>query len=171
MIEPVDNKTAKAVIFTPQATKGLYSFFHYGERHPSNLYEQQVALIGKKFDDIFLIKFVVPALLYNRFGNLATMDNLTISQILDEVLIINDNTSKSDAIYRDSFGNVEFLGFAHSHPGDTEFRFSINDTKNHLNFVQQFGDFLSILVNPQKEKIVCFSGKDCMQAKLILTYK
>ena len=68
-------------------------------------------------------------------------------------------------------GDVKFLGFAHSHPGETDFRFSIYDTKNHKEFVKQFGDFLSIIMNPQKKKIVCFSGEDCVQSKLILLSK
>ena len=170
-VKPATFEATKTVIFTPQATKNLFCFFHYGECHPSNLYEQQVALVGNNLGNISLIKYVVPAILYNRAGNMATMDDFCISQIMDEVSIINENIPKSDLIYQDSFGNVEFIGFAHSHPQETEFRFSIHDTKNHQNFVKQFGDFLSIILNPQKKKIVCFSGKDCVQSNLILLYK
>jgi len=90
---------------------------------------------------------------------------------MDEISIINENMSKSDAMYQDTLGNVQLLGFAHSHPGETDFRFSVHDTKNHQDFVKQFGDFLSILIHPQKKKIVCFSGEDCIQAKLILLSK
>lgn len=170
-VEPKKFKANQTVIFTPQATKDLFSIFHFGEYHPSNLYEQQVALIGNNFKGITLVKYVVPSILYNRAGNMATMDDFSISQILDEVAIINENLIKSDLIYRDTYGNVKFLGFAHSHPEETEFRFSIYDTKNHLDFVKQFGDFLSIILNPQKKKIVCFSGEECKQAKLIMLYK
>ena len=127
--------------------------------------------MGNNLGNISLIKYVVPAILYNRAGNMATMDDFCISQIMNEVSIINENIPKSDLIYQDSFGNVKFLGFAHSHPEKTDFRFSINDTKNHQDFVKQFGDFLSIIINPQKKKIVCFSGKDCAQSKLILLSK
>lgn len=170
-VKPSGFEASKVVIFTPQATKDLYGIFHYGERHPSNLYEQQAALIGNNFNGISLIKYVVPSILYNRAGNMATMDNFCINQILDEVSIINENISKSDSVYQDSFGNVQFIGFAHSHPEETDFRFSIYDTKNHRDFVKQFGDFLSIILNPQKKKIVCFSGENCIQSKLILLSK
>lgn len=170
-VKPSTFETTKTVIFTPQATKNLFCFFHYGECHPSNLYEQQVALVGNNLGNISLIKYVVPAILYNRAGNMATMDDFCISQIMDEVSIINENIPKSDLIYQDSFGNVEFIGLAHSHPQETEFRFSIHDTKNHQDFVKQFGDFLSIILNPQKKKIVCFSGENCVQSNLILLHK
>lgn len=170
-VRPSGVETLKTVIFTPQATRDLYGIFHYGECHPSNLYEQQVALIGNNFNGISLVKYVVPAILYNRAGNMATMDDFCISQIMDEVSIINENMSKADESYQDSFGNVKFLGFAHSHPEETDFRFSIHDTKNHQYFVKRFGDFLSIILNPQKKKIVCFSSKDCVQSKLILLSK
>lgn len=170
-VKPSNFQATKTVILTPQATKDLYGFFHYGERHPSNLYEQQVALIGNRFSNTFLLKYIVPAILFNRAGNLATMNDFTIKQIIEEVSIINENISKSDTIYQDSYGDVEFIGFAHSHPEKTEFRFSIDDTKNHKDFVKKYGDFLSIIINPQKKKIVCFSGENCEQTNLILLSK
>ena len=170
-VKPSTFKANKTVIFTPQATKDLFGFFHYGECHPSNLYEQQVALVGNNLGNISLVKFVVPAILYNRAGNMATMDEFCINQIMDEVSIINENILKSDLIYQDSYGNVEFIGFAHSHPQETDFRFSIHDVNNHKDFVKQYGNFLSIILNPQKKKIVCFSGQDCVQSNLILLSK
>lgn len=170
-VKPSTFEATKTVIFTPQATKDLFGFFHYGECHPSNFYEQQVALVGNNLGNISLVKYVVPAILYNRAGNMATMDDFCISQIMDEVSIINENIAKSDLIYQDSFENVEFIGFAHSHPQETDFRFSIHDVNNHKDFVKQYGNFLSIILNPQKKKIVCFSGEDCVQSKLILLFK
>lgn len=170
-VEPSKVKASKTVIFTPQATKDLYGLFHFGEFHPSNLYEQQMALIGNSFENVFLVKYVVPTILYNRAGNMATMDDFSLKQIMDEVAIINENISKSDKIYQDSYGDVKFLGFAHSHPDRTDFKFSIYDTKNHVDFINQFGDFISIILNPQKGKIVCFAGEDCSQSKLIMLSK
>ena len=170
-VKPSTFEAPKTVIFTPQATKDLFGFFHYGECHPSNLYEQQVALVGNNLGNISLVKYLVPAILYNRAGNMATMDDFCIGQIMDEVSIINENIPKSDLIYQDSFGNVEFIGFAHSHPQETDFRFSIHDVNNHKDFIKQYGNFLSIILNPQKKKIVCFSGEDCVQSKLILLSK
>lgn len=170
-IKPLKEEETKTVIFTPQATRDLYSLFHYGECHPSNLYEQQVALIGNQWQEISLIKYVVPAILYNRAGNMATMDDFCLQQIQEEVAIINETMAKADKVYQDCYGDVQFLGFAHSHPGETEHRFSTNDTKNHQDFVRQFGDFISILLNPQKKRMVCFSGEECKQAKLVLLSK
>lgn len=170
-VKPSTFEATKTVIFTPQATKDLFDFFHYGECHPSNLYEQQVALVGNNLGNIYLVKYVVSSILYNRAGNMATMDDFCISQIMDEVSVINENIPKSDLIYQDSFGKVEFIGFAHSHPQETDFRFSIHDVNNHKNFVKQYGNFLSIILNPQKKKIVCFSDEDCVQTKLILLSK
>ncbi len=170
-VKPSTFEANKTVIFTPQATKELFGFFHYGECHPSNLYEQQVALVGNNLGNISLVKFVVPAILYNRAGNMATMDEFCINQIMDEVSIINENIHKSDLIYQDSYGNVDFIGFAHSHPQETDFRFSIHDANNHKDFVKRYGNFLSIILNPQKKKIVCFSDEDCTQVKLILLSK
>lgn len=170
-VKPSKFESPYTVVLTPQATKDLYSYFHYGEYHPSNLYEQQAALIGNQQGNNFLVKFIVPAILYNRAGNMATMDEFCIDQVLDEVSIINETLHRSDLIYQDSLGPVQFIGFAHSHPLETEFRFSVHDAKNHMDFVKQFGTFVSILINPQKQKIVCFTGEECVQSRLVLLSK
>lgn len=158
----------KTVIFTPKATEDLKMLFHYGENHPLNIYEQQVALIGNKLGDCYLVKFVVNSLLLNRASNMAITNDFCFNLALDEVSIINENLSKSDSIYQDEFGEVSLLGFAHSHPTGTEFRFSVNDTKNHKAYCEKMGVFMTVLVNPQKELLVCFEGQNCNQAKLIL---
>ena len=169
-VKPV-RENAKTVIFTPEATEELYRIFKYGKRHPRNMYEQQVALIGNKFANTYLVKYVVEAILINRADNMAITNEFCLNQVLDEVDIINENISRADEIYQDEFGKVAFLGYAHSHPLETEFRFSIDDSKNHRIYVERFGEFISIIVNPQKKFIVCFEGKNCSQAKLILTSK
>lgn len=167
-IKPANFVAEKTAMITPQATDDLLNFFHYGECHPSNLYEQQAALIGNKIGSIFLVKYIVPVILYNRASNMAVMDEFCMKQVDNEISIINENISKSDFVYQDSFGDVEFLGFAHSHPQETELRYSIYDTENHKYFAERFGDFLSIIINPQNNEMLCFAGKDIKQATLTL---
>ena len=99
---------------------------------------------------------------------MAVMDEFCMKQVDNEISIINENISKSDFVYQDSFGDVEFLGFAHSHPQETELRYSIYDTENHKYFAERFGDFLSIIINPQNNEMLCFAGKDIKQATLTL---
>lgn len=171
VVKPNNCEDIDKVIFTPQATDELYSLFHYGKYHPINLYEQQVALIGNRLKDGYLIKYVIPSVLINRNENMAITNDFCLSLVLDEVDIINENVSKADEVYKDDLGKVSLLGFAHSHPLDTEFRFSIEDTKNHNEYVERFGDFISIILNPQKENIVCFAGSECKQAILMLLSK
>lgn len=159
------------VIFSVSATEELYNLFHYGKYHPLNLYEQQVALIGNRLSDGYFVKYVVPSILINRAGNMAITNDFCLNQVLDEVDIINENIKRSGLVYQDDLGKVSLLGFAHSHPLDTDFRFSMEDTKNHNSYVERFGDFISIILNPQKENIVCFAGSECKQVTLMLLYK
>lgn len=166
-VEPTATYT-KTVIFTPSAAGELKSLFHYGENHPVNLYEQQVALIGNKLGDFYVVKFVVPYTLINRASNMAISNDFCFGLALDEVDIINENLVKGDSKYQDDFGDVRLLGLAHSHPKGTEFRFSMNDTKNHKAYCEEMGEFFTMLVNPQEKLLVCFEGTECTQAKLIL---
>lgn len=160
------------VILTPTATADLYQYFHYGTTHPLNMYEQQVALIGIPLGNLYLIPYIVPSILLNRASNMATTNNFCLEQVLDEVDIIKENVAKSDSIFQTEWDHhIRLLGFAHSHPMNTEFRFSSHDTKNQQAYVKEFGTFFSILINPQKRQMVCFEGKDCTQANLLLLSK
>lgn len=171
VVKPNNCENIDKVIFTVSATDELFSLFHYGKYHPCNLYEEQVALIGNRLEDGYLIKYVVPSILINRAGNMAITNDFCLNHVLDEVDIINENVSKADKVYQDDLGKVSLLGFAHSHPLDTEFRFSMEDAKNHNEYVARFGDFISIILNPQKKNIVCFAGSECKQAILMLLSK
>ena len=152
-------------MFTPEATQELFEIFKFGRTHPINMYEQQAAFIGYQKENEFHVHYVIPSLLLNRSGNYAISNNFCLEHVLDEVDIINENLLKLD---RTVFP-VKLLGFAHSHPIDTEFRFSISDVENEQFYAEKFGkDFLAILINPQKEKIVCFSSKDLTQEFLRL---
>ena len=164
-VKPKSKNYTRKLLFTPEATQELFEIFKFGRTHPINMYEQQAAFIGYQKENEFHVHYVIPSLLLNRSGNYAISNNFCLEHVLDEVDIINENLLKLD---RTVFP-VKLLGFAHSHPIDTEFRFSISDVENEQFYAEKFGkDFLAILINPQKEKIVCFSSKDLTQEFLRL---
>jgi len=160
------DKPAHKIVFSPQAAEDMYGYFHYGKKHPLNMYEQQMAMIGNYSEDVSFVRFVIPVPLKNRSGNMAVMDDGCLKDIDDEVSVINENLAGSDDDYKNMFGDIEFLGFIHSHQGTTDFRFSKNDTKNHMDFTNMYGRFDSVLINPQEKIISGFYGHNCMQAQL-----
>lgn len=169
VVEP-PTTSETTTIFTPKAWKSFQSFFLYGEKHPSNMYEQQAVLIGNRIGNFYVVRFVVPAVLLNRAGNMAISNDMCFQLALDEAEIINENLPQADSIYQDDdFGEVCVLGFAHSHPQDTEFRFSIYDAENQRLYYEKLsGNCITVLVNPQKKLLVCFEGPNSKQSRLVI---
>lgn len=160
-VKPKNHEFKRKLIFDKEASKDFLNYFKFGETHPLNMYEQQVALVGYENGNEYHVHYIVPCILLNRSGNMAVTNNFCLSHTMDEIDIINENLLK---LKGKDYPSVKILGFAHSHPMDTEFRFSEPDVKYEELNVQRFGDnFLSVLVNPQKEKLVCFSSNELKQ--------
>lgn len=167
-VSPIQN-SKKKIYFNENATNDLFAYFKWGEEHPLNMYEQQVGLVGYEINDEYYVYYVIPSILLNRSGNMAITNDFCLEYILDEVDIINENLLK---LYGNSIKSMKLLGFAHSHPMNTEFRFSSSDVENETYYANRFGDnFISLLLNPQKEKIVAFSSSTFEQLYLKLYKK
>lgn len=167
LIGPDEN--VPEIIILPEAFNDIKNYFHMGKFNPTSMYEQQMGLVGEKIENSYFVRYVFPSFLKNRTNNMAYVDNSTIVNALEETNIIKDNLRKLG--YNESVYNLEFLGFAHSHPMDTDFCYSEGDEKFHKNLYKMFGDYIGVLINPQENLIVGFYGKDCEQATLKLIKK
>lgn len=160
-VKPSNNKFDRKLLLDADATHDLFEYFKFGKKHPLNMYEQQVTLVGYESKDEFHVHYIVPCLLLNRSGNMAVTNNFCLSHTMDEIDIINENLLK---LYGKDYKPVKILGYAHSHPMDTEFKLSEPDIEFEKQNVLRFGpDFFSVLINPQKSKIVCFSSNELKQ--------
>lgn len=156
----------KTIVIEPDAYKDIKNYFHLGEKKPTSMYEQQMGLIGFKYKNFYIVKYVVPSLLKNRTRNMGYVDSETIANILDEVNIINENFYISDDRNDLIYGKLEFLGFIHSHPMDVDFEYSEGDYEFQKLLVNRFKDNISLLVNPEKNLIKAIYDKDCKEANL-----
>lgn len=159
------------VIIEPEAYKDLEHIYHIDKKHPLSMYEQQVGLVGFKIDNNYIIKYVFPSILKNRTRNMGYVDKSTIEHALEESEIIKENFYLSDDKNDLINGELKFLGFAHSHPLDTEFCYSDGDYKFHKYMVDYLKDYISILINPSDNLIACFSQEDVIQVNLIILNK
>lgn len=161
-ITPKNGINKQCVVITKNAWDEISHYFRWGEFHPLNMYEQQMALVGYKTKNQYVIEYTIPCILLNRSGNMAITNDFCLEQTLDEVDIINENLHKLEK------EPVELLGFIHSHPCDTEFRYSSSDIENESFLRERFGNLIGILINPQKELIVAFDNKEFKQQSLII---
>lgn len=152
----------KTVIISSPAKKEIFDYFRWGKFHPLNMYEQQMVLVGFVKDNNYVVEYAVPCLLLNRSGNMAISNDFCLEQVLDEIDIMNENLHKLKK------NSVELLGFIHSHPCDTEFKYSSSDIENESFLRERFGQLIGVLINPQKEKIVAFDNEKFKQQKLII---
>lgn len=161
-----NKKNRPNVIIEPEAYKLFHNFFHIGQKHPFSMYEQQLGLIGFKYNDDYIIKYVFPSVLKNRTRNMGYVDSDTIKQAINETDIVRENFYLSDD-KNDYINDLKFLGFAHSHPMDVNFCYSDGDYQFHQDMLNIFDEYIGILINPSENLIVGFFDKDCKQLNII----
>jgi radical SAM protein with 4Fe4S-binding SPASM domain len=155
-------KFTKTIIIEKEAREDIFNYFKWGKMNPLNMYEQQMALVGNDENNMINIKYVIPSILLNRSGNMAYTNDNCLNYILDEVDVLNENLHKL------SQKPLKLIGFIHSHPCNTEFRYSQSDIENEKYLNKKINSQISILINPQKELIVSFDSKEFKQQQLIL---
>ena len=153
--------TETEVIIEPIALKDISNYFHIGKYHPSSMFEQQMGLVGYKIENTYFVKYAFPSFIKNRTDNMGYVNNETIEEALRETDIINTNLKKLN-----KKSDLKFLGFAHSHPMETNFNYSEGDFTFHKNVYNQLGDYISILINPQYKLLASFYGKTPKQCLL-----
>ena len=164
------DEIAPKVYIEPEAYEDLKSLFKFGRRHPVNMYEQQAGLVGYRTGDIFVIKYIFEDNGYKRYKDNA----LFVKRIMDiakyETDVIKKNFPYSDD--RDDYigehRKLEFLGFAHSHPIQSELQYSIGDELLHKRLNRKLGNYIGILINPSEGTIGAYIGEKIVQAELII---
>lgn len=166
IIEVKDDPKAKEIWIEPEAYRDIESYFHFGKNSPVSMYEQQMGLIGFKIDSGYVIKYVFPSFVDRLANDYARFNKNTISQAMRELEIIKKEFSTSDD--KDDYigDGLVFLGFIHSHPIQKELQYSTGDESIHNSMINQFGDYIGILVNPKEILIGAYYGKDIIQGCL-----
>lgn len=169
---PPECESGEEIIIEPEVFSLIKNYFHIGKKSPVSMYEQQMALYGFRFGNLTVVRYAVAL-----DGTLRGEDNaLFTKRILrtaeDEEHIINKNyfhSSDRSLIGCETAKNpMKFVGFIHSHPIQDELCYSTGDEKIHLRMIKKFGDYAGILINPSQGTIGAYSGKDILQAKLII---
>ncbi len=157
---------APNVYLEPAAYEELRRYFHFGHRHPLSMYEQQMGLVGFYTEDGYVIRYVFPSVVDAKADDHAIFTKETVVQADRETGIIRANVRKSEDKDLFTGSGLRFLGFAHSHPAQTELQYSVGDEKIHEMLVKRYGDYLGMLVNPLTEEIGVYYGPEILQANL-----
>lgn len=168
-----DDMTAPRVIMEPGAYADLRAIFHMGSKHPVSMYEQQLGLVGFKLGRDYVIRYVFPDDGHNRYKDFALFRKDNWNKALRETQVIRDNYYYSDdkADYVGT-GGLRFLGFAHTHPIQSELRYSVGDEALHRRMSKLLkGNYIGILANPADDTIGAYVGEQIKQGNLILLSK
>lgn len=147
------SSSKKLVYISPEASKEIMNYFHVGQRHPSNLCELMAGLAGYIRDDRLFVEGIIPVHLPARSENQAMFDSSVQSQVKSELQLMNRYLPESDAEFRISGQPWEFIGYIHSHPGELTAQMSQPDMDMHQNMKKLFKNYLTIILNPQKNEI------------------
>lgn len=162
------NKKGSNIYVEPDAYQYIRTYFHMGEKNPLSMYEQQVGLVGFKVDDDYVIKYAFPSYMATKDEKTAVFTRDTLRYALKQSEIIRHNFPDSGDKEDYIGGGLRFLGFAHSHPAQADLCYSIGDEMIHHRLEKKFGDYIGILINPSKDLIGAYYGKEILQGNLIL---
>jgi len=154
------------VIFTPNAARELYNYFHWGQRHPQNLSELLAALIGRRLSDCILVEFVSPVHMEKRSTKEGTFTQTSLDAGSMEADAINVTYGTCPEL---CLGDTpcSLLGFVHSHPDDLELFLSEADVRVHKLLTEKKMP-LSMILNPQKRQMAAYYGKNMTVAEIQL---
>lgn len=154
------------VVFTPNASRELYNYFHWGQRHPQNLSELLAALIGRRLSDCLLVEFVSPVHMEKRNTKEGAFTKTSLEAGYMEADAINATYSQCPE-YCLADTPCRLLGFVHSHPDDLELFLSEADVQVHQLLVERDME-LSMILNPQKRQMAAYYGKTMTLAEIQL---
>ncbi len=137
----------------------LERFFHLGGRHPQNLWERQMGLVGIRRENGAVIRYVFPSVTMRIGPDKDRLGKETMRQALRELEACRRCAPEGD--------QLSFLGFAHSHPGQVPLRYSVGDVRIHAAMQRRFGDYIGMLVEPFSGRIGCYYGEAMQQAELL----
>ena len=132
-----------------------------------------MGLVGYKTGDIYVIKYIFEDNGYKRYKDNAMFVKRIMDTARYETDVIKKNFpySEDKDDYIGEHGKLEFLGFAHSHPVQSELQYSIGDELLHKRLVKKLGNYIGILINPKDETIGAYIGEKIIQAELVILEK
>lgn len=149
-----DRSTYCKVVFTKNAARELLDFFEWGMDTKRNRNELMACLIGRRERDFYAVRAVKETELAYADETSAVYTKETFFSAVRALDEIQD-------------GSSEIVGFIHSHPCGLDTVVSTADTELH-EYLSGFGIELSMLINPQKKKIVAYYGKDLELSEILL---
>ena len=150
-----NNSSDAKLIFTPSAAKQLLTYFEWGERSPRNCFELLAGLAGFVLNSLIVVEHIIPGNLEDRNEITAAFSDENYEDLLHEISILNKGRHLSHDIYKlaDSYSLV---GIAHTHPLDLSPVLSIPDIELHGTLQHNHGDFVSLIINPQKKQMAAY---------------
>ena len=150
-----NNSSDAKLIFTPSAAKQLLTYFEWGERSPRNCFELLAGLAGFVLNSLIVVEHIIPGNLEDRNEITAAFSDENYEDLLHEISILNKGRHLSHDIYKlaDSYSLV---GIAHTHPLDLSPVLSTPDIELHGTLQHNHGDFVSLIINPQKKQMAAY---------------
>lgn len=165
-----DDENAPRVYIEPDAYEDMRRIFHMGMKHPLSMYEQQLGLVGFKLGRDYVVRYVFEDNGHLRYKDNAIFTKRLVKKALSETKIICENYYFSDdkGDYMGT-GGLRLLGFAHTHPIQSELSYSVGDELIHRRMNKLLkGHYIGILANPSDDTIGAYVGAEILQANLIL---
>ena len=150
-----DNSSDAKIIFTPAATRQLLTYFEWGECTPRNCFELLAGLVGFVLDNLIVVEHIIHGNLEDRNEITAAFSDENYEDLMHELSILNKGRQLSHEMYRLA-DTYSLVGIAHTHPLELSPVLSIPDMELHGSLQHKQGDFVSLIINPQKKQMAAY---------------
>lgn len=167
------------VICDPSFTRELLAYYHWGERHPDNFFENTFRIAGqivtdpKNGDTILIARFLLKVIARERSKTRVVTSSQSILDCMGQAYMLNQCLAQSDFSFLQGFGPLTVIGAGHSHPdlGGIGVSMSGDDVKEHLQCLE-YKDmpWLSHIVDPIRGLSAFYYGQQMQTPNIIYCF-
>lgn len=150
------SSSKKKVYFLPDAAREIWHYFHWGKKHPRNISELMVGLVGKRDGENIFVEMIFPVFLEKRGREEGLFTQRSYADSLLELQTLEQDAEEGESLLH-AWGKLELVGYAHSHPGELDAMMSTPDMVLHNRMCELREDYhITAILNPQKKDFMVF---------------
>lgn len=167
------------VICDPNFMHELLAYYHWGENHPNNYYEDVFRIAGQVLynqetkSTILIARFLVKVVASERSKTAVVTSSQGKIDCIRQAFLINECLDKSDYDFMKGFGQLTIIGAGHSHPNlkGIDVNMSGIDVEDHQKALDyETMPWLTQIVDPNRGLSAFYYGKEMKKPKVVYLF-
>lgn len=168
-----------SVICDPNFMHELIAYYHWGENHPNNYYEDAYRIAGQVLHNpetnstILIARFLIKVVASDRSKTSVSTSAQGVVDCMRQASMINDCLKESEMDFISGFGPLKIIGAGHSHPNlnGIDVNMSGIDVEDHQKSLDyDTMPWLTQIVDPNRGLSAFYFGKTMQTPKVVYMF-